>query len=74
MKKIPSAFYTFSVLVKNSVKRYRVYFYYFLDSLKLDYEKRTRNRVIFKLFLVSLKNKKILSSELVTFTLVKVSE
>ena len=41
MKKVPSAFYTFGMLVKNSVKRYRVYFYYFSDSLKFDYEKRT---------------------------------
>ena len=74
MKKVPSAFYTFGVLIKNLVKRYRVYFYYFLDSLKLDYEKRTHYGVIFKLFSVSLKNTKILPSKLVTFTLVKVLE
>ena len=41
MKKVSSAFYTFDVLVKNLLKRYRVYFYYFSDSLKLVYEKRT---------------------------------
>ena len=53
MKKVLSALYTFRVLVKNSVNKYRVYFYYFLDSLKLDYEKRNPNRVLFKLFLDS---------------------
>ena len=58
MKKFPSAFYTFSILVKKLVKRYQVYFYYFLDSLKLYYEKRTHYGVIFKIFSVSLKTKK----------------
>ena len=42
MKKVPSTFYTFSVLIKNSVKRYQVCFYCFSDSLKLDYEKITQ--------------------------------
>ena len=41
MKKVSSSFYTFSVLIKNSVKRYQVYFYYFSDLLKFDHEKRT---------------------------------
>ena len=41
MKKVLSSFYTFGMLANNLVKRYQVYFYYFLDSLKLNYEKRT---------------------------------
>ena len=38
-EKVPSVIYTFHMLIKLPVKRCRVYFFDFLDSLKMDYEK-----------------------------------
>ena len=39
MKKYQEYLYTFHMLVKSHVKECRVYFFTFLDSLKVDYEK-----------------------------------
>ena len=71
LKKVSIAFYTLDVLIKNIVKRYRVFFYYFFRLVKMDYIKEKLDEVTFKLFPNSLKMK-ILPSELDSFTLVKV--
>ena len=41
MKKYRASFNTFHMLVTTPVKEYRVYFFAFSDSLKVDYEKGT---------------------------------
>ena len=41
MKKISIAFYSFGVLAKKLTEEVSSVLLYFLDSLKLDYEKRT---------------------------------
>ena len=74
MKKYRASLYTFYMIVKMLVKGCRVYFFTFLDSLKVDYEKGNPFQSYILALFSLLKNTKIFMSKIVTFTLVKESE